>query len=670
MSAKALQVVSPGNLSVQDCQVLDNCIEVFLDKQKEESLHTSQLAFDCVNGILDKQGDSKACARQLYQQVLEDTGVQGKITNDVKNEHYFYQQLLNKLAEKNMLSFDLITAINNRLNSSLIIVDAEFNKIHDGLGKFLKQNRNELARMEARLQNVERNLTLLNWQNAIEYQDFNGEEYTDLGNAAKIVCLVRDFYDITKGNWSTSDLLLLKTAMSTIDIMPKDRLNYFQALAAIASDTALIEKLLGGKVLRPINNPAYLIPMSGLKKLDDLQHKEKYIVESVKELLNENKVEKSDETISHSLAVKYLASEAFVDTDNDVEAYDLMLDLLYNLRQVELEGILVTADMVNVPAVPVVMTVPQLPAKQELELDVEVCSDNVDELMELAAELRGNNELEKLVDLYQQMADADIVEGYVGLGKCYYYGEGIEQSYARAKKNFEKAKDMENGEAWYFLGIMLDEGKSFAIDPEEAFKNIQKSTELGYRYANYKLGRMYEDGRGTEENLIEAKKSYEEAMKYDIAPAYVARGDMEYGGFTRVWSNYAYRTLKTKAESRGYTKDPDYRIALQYYEKAEQLGNKERCFLIGYMYENGQGTETDYYKALHYYKLSGENGESKALYNIAQMYYCGRGVSQDMVVTGEYLLEAAKLGNRDAINLLKSCYKDFRLSEKDIAEFK
>lgn len=667
MSAKALQVVSPGNLSVQDCQVLDNCIEVFLDKQKEESLHTSQLAFDCVNGILDKQGDSKACARQLCQQVLEDTGVQGKITNDVNHEHYFYQQLLNKLAEKNMLSFDLITAINNRLNSSLIIVDAEFNKIHDGLGKFLKQNRNELARMEARLENVERNLTLLNWQNAIEYQDFNGEEYTDLGNAAKIVCLVRDFYDITKGSWSTSDLLLLKTAMSTIDIMPKDRLNYFQALAAIASDKALIEKLLGGKVLRPINNPAYLIPMSGLKKLDDLQHKEKYIVESVKELLNENKVVKSDEIIRHSLAVKYLASEAFVNTDNDVEAYDLMLDLLYNLRQVELEGILVTADMVNVPTLPVVMTVPQLPAKQELELDVEVCSDNVDELMEVAAELRGNNELEKLVDLYQQMADADIAEGYVGLGKCYYYGEGIGQSYARAKKNFEKAKDMENGEAWYFLGTMLDEGKSFAVDHEEAFKYIQKSAELGYHYADYKLGRMYEDGRGTQENLIEALESYRKAIKYDVADAYIAMGDLEYKGY-ELTEDHGYNTRNIRmVVSRTVRRSV---CALALYRRAEELGNKERCFLLGYMYEKGQGTSTDYAKALHYYKISGENGDNKALYNIAQLYLDGKGVPKDKIVAGEYLLEAAKLGNGDAINLLKSSYKDFRLSQDDIAEFK
>lgn len=651
MSTKALQVVSQGNLSVQDCQMLDNCIEAFLDEHKEKTLHTSQLAFDCVNGILDKQGNSK----ELCQQVLQDNGVQSKITNDVKNERYFYQQLLNKLAEKNMLSFDLITAINNRLNSSLIIVDAEFNKIHDGLGKFLKQNRNELARMEARLQNVERNLTLLNWQNAIEYQDFNGEEYTDLGNAAKIVCLVRDFYDITKGKWSTSDLLLLKTAMSTIDIMPKDRLNYFQALAAIASDAALIEKLLGGKVLRPINNPAYLIPMSGLKKLDDLQHKEKYIVESVKELLNENKVEKSVETISHRLAVKYLVSEAFVDTDNDVEAYDLMLDLLYNLRQVELEGILVTADMVNVSAVPVAMAVPQLSAKQETEFDVEVCSDNLDELTELAAELRGNKELEKLVDLYKQMADADIAEGCVGLGKCYYYGEGIEQSYARAKKNFETAKDMKNGEAWYFLGTMLDEGKSFAIDPEEAFKYIQKSAELGYRYANYKLGRMYEDGRGTDKNLKAAVESYIVAMKYDIAEAYVAMGDLEYVGYQRggLWGNL-----------------PLYDKALGYYKKAEELGNKERCCLMGYMYEKGQGSEIDCYKALQYYKLSGENGDSKALYNIAQLYLNGRGVAADKIVAGKYLLEAAKLGNRDAINVLKYHYKDFKLYEKDIAEFK
>ena len=82
MSAKALKVVSQGNLSVQDCQVLDNCIDVFLDKQNDNSLLTSELAFECVNGILDKRGVSKAYSKELCHKVLNDDSVQHKITND------------------------------------------------------------------------------------------------------------------------------------------------------------------------------------------------------------------------------------------------------------------------------------------------------------------------------------------------------------------------------------------------------------------------------------------------------------------------------------------------------------------------------------------------------------------------------------------------------------
>ena len=69
------------------------------------------------------------------------------------------------------MTFDLITAVNNKLNASLNSVNDEFARVYEGLGKFFRHNRNELARLESRLEKVEQNVNLLTWQNSIEYQD-------------------------------------------------------------------------------------------------------------------------------------------------------------------------------------------------------------------------------------------------------------------------------------------------------------------------------------------------------------------------------------------------------------------------------------------------------------------------------------------------------------------
>lgn len=54
--------------------------------------------------------------------------------------------------------------------------------------------------LEARLAKVERNVNVLTWQTTVEYKDFNGTEYVDLDSISKIVCLARDFYEVTGEN--------------------------------------------------------------------------------------------------------------------------------------------------------------------------------------------------------------------------------------------------------------------------------------------------------------------------------------------------------------------------------------------------------------------------------------------------------------------------------------
>ena len=78
-------------------------------------------------------------------------------------------------------------------------VEGEINQIYAALIQFFKQSRSDMIRLENRVARLEQNVNLLNWQNSIEYQMLDGVEYVDLDDASKIVCMVRDFYDITGG---------------------------------------------------------------------------------------------------------------------------------------------------------------------------------------------------------------------------------------------------------------------------------------------------------------------------------------------------------------------------------------------------------------------------------------------------------------------------------------
>lgn len=168
------------------------------------------------------------------------------------------------------MSFDLITAVNNKLNAALITMDGEINQIYSALASFVKQNRSDMVQLENRVDRLERNVNLLYWQSGIEYQVFNGVEYPKLDDASKIICLTRDFYEITKGEWTTLDLLLLKTAMKNIGILPDGKIGYFDFIKRLASDPILKMRLLKGNIINTVPEP-YLIPLYGIKKWELLQ---------------------------------------------------------------------------------------------------------------------------------------------------------------------------------------------------------------------------------------------------------------------------------------------------------------------------------------------------------------------------------------------------------------
>ena len=505
------------------------------------------------------------------------SGDNQRLQNVMNSNHaalqYAHQEMLQRIAEQNLMSFDLITAVNNKLNASMTAVGEEFRHIYEGLGAFLRRSRSELVRLETRLEKVERNVNLLTWQNSIEYQTFDGCDYADLDDASKIVCLTRDFYEITKGDWTTSDLLLLKTAMTEIDIRPKDRVNYFSALKEIAGSPALRTKLLGG-AMPLLDDPAYLIAFGTLQKLDRLQEDEAYVVSTVADYLGQSGVRAEAAEIRMNLTEKYMRACAGVALDTEIECYDFILDLLFNLRQTE---------QPSMPMEFLALTEPEeMPAEEQTDTAAEEASDtaaeaqmNEEELLHEAERLYLAFEHEKAFALFEQLAEA-------GNGRAMYFlGEYYANGYYVAKNKFAAYQWRERGAEAGDVLARLNTAYRFPEGSEEREEIIEKSLTLlrllaimDDVFAEYELADVLYHVEGERD---EAQRLFE-----------IAAEKGHWGAMNQL-GNMLHR-------------HGEYQKANEWYKKAGEVGYDWGWYNLGNSYEKGEGVAKDVEKALACYE--------------------------------------------------------------------
>ena len=589
-----LKVVEAEVLTKEDKMELDQNIERIIAAHKDNRQEINRLVFESVSAMTeadDAQSElsNKGFFKRLWGGVSgSNQRLQNKINSSRAAAQYASQQTLQKLAEQNLMTFDLIAAVNNKMNASLTKVDEEFTRIYDGLGKFFKANRNEMVRLETRLEKVERNVNLLTWQNSIEYQDFNGTDYNDLDDVTKIVCLTRDFFEITHGNWNTSDLLLLKTAMSTVDISPKEKVNYFDTIKTIAHDDVLKEKLLGGNVLGEIPDPSYLISMGCLKKFEMLDNEENYVVDTITDYMGQNGIDVKRNKICSDLTSKYLANKASVDVNMDVDSYDLILDLLYNLKQSSEENLL----KLNASQAEEEAKIKEEETKRKKEENAKKAEELL-EKGELYDDVINKNNLnyKKAYEHYKAAAELGNMDAVARLGRLYLDGKGVEKDIETAISMLKQAAEAGSARGQTTLGWCYYNGEGVVQDYGKAVELYKKAAEQGYAMAQNNLGCCYQNGKGVAQDYGKAVELYKKAAKQGLL---FAKGNLGY--------MYKY----------GYGVAQNYDMALKLYKEYAASGNAWAQREIGHMYENGYGVPQNVTTALEWYKKAAEQGDEYA----------------------------------------------------------
>lgn len=624
---------------------IDKEIDRIINQHKNNRHEVNRLVFESVAALTQSENysnelNSQGILKRFWGGITgKNRKLQQKISQNLAAEQYASQQTLQKLAEQNLMSFELITAVNNKLNSSIIQVEREINNIYGTLVTFFKQAKSDIIQLENRVEKLERNVKLLNWQNSIEYQIWNGIEYSDLDDIAKIVCITRDFYDITKAKWTTSDLLLLKSAMSSINISPRSEVSYRSFIFGVSKRAELIDKLFEGLQLNEIEKyPQYIAITAGIKKNNLLETDEKYLVDNTMEIMEKHSCQLSENEIREDIVNIYERDKANIDIDSKICAYDLILEILYNMEEIK---------------------------------EIQYVSSLEEKLRE-AEMLFSVYDTEQLIPLLEELISYGVTKAKYMMALLYETGcaglkrddeksdklleECISEEYlpAKARKIIPCFGNIDDEKCKTDLPLIVDELEEMAISDKfacyecarafvfgkfENMENYQKAIDyfeksplvLGY----YGIAIRYYNGEGVD-------KDYKISLSYYLKAANMGYNLAEYE------VAYAYRN--------GFGTDEYPKLTFEYYKKAYEHGN--RLAINGYAWclTNSYGTDNDYNLAFQLFKEGEGFNIKECIANLGWCYYYGNGVGKDLVKAKEYIKRGADMGDTWAQDKLKAWF--------------
>lgn len=641
-----LSIIDGNSISIDVKTELDGKIDSIINSHKNNRQVINRMVFDSValltaadtfQNTLNNKGFFKRLIGRVTGSNLQ---LENQISSNKSQAQYLAQQTLQKLAEQNLLTFDLLATINNKFNLHVEQINKEIENIYQGLNKFFKLYQSQMIQTELRLETLERNVNLLTWSSSIEYQMFHETPYMDLDELSKLICIVRDFYEITSGDWSTADLLLLKSVLNQLNCDSNNTINLWKTIISINESKTIKNKLLGKEYCIDdeivYNN---LILLESLYKFDKLNTDEEYTVFTCKHILEEKNLLLDTYTISQLLTKSYIENMYNINVNTEITYFDFVMEMLFNLQQ----GILFIKDTNTI-------------------LLEETDIDQVEDYEELSSELEASKEYKTVgIEAYYSknydLAFSSFKENYdkgdftelFYLAACYLNGYGVAIDYEMCFDLIDIALEHEIYDVYVLLSELYYEGFGCNKDYEKAKYYAEIAIEraiipLAKGMALNNLGILYILGSGVEKNVEKGISLVEQAIDYGYDSAANNLGNFYFG---EAWG------------------EQNLENAFAYYLKGAELMNPNSLNMLGYFYEKGLIKNIAYRKAINYYKLAYENGYIAGAYNYARFFETGIGVDADYKEAFKYYKIAADADIDIAVYKVYHCYYDGYGVEKD-----
>lgn len=613
---------------------IENAIQIF----REDKFVINKLVFDSIELLTSVEEAQKELKSKNFMQSLlsvitgANNKLRDKISNNLIQSQYLAELTLKKLMEEHLVSLDLIYSINRKLNLIRENLSGDINNLYSIIESYVEST-------NKRINNLEANEKFIKWFLTLPDREFNGCSYIQLDNLSKLVCLARDFFDKTKGNWDDDDLLLLKGALRKLDINPNDKINFLDSILIIYNDSNLRFKYFDCISINDIGNKSLLVTPLVLNKLNKFYDDEYFLLNTCKEF---SKFNINNYTVVRNYIQNYIFNRYYIDVDRSIEMYDFLIELISNLNYLSQENKLNNNYEENY-----------------FEHMVKIKKENyANELYLKGITYKKNNEVSKAYEYLFESYEYGNIKSVYDLAELLFDDQSGYYDSNTAVKLCEEGIVNGNYKCAYLLGVAYDCGNGVSINKELAEENyricINQSVDSQLiNNSKYKLADILWEKSNKNETSI-ALKLYEETINICDYKAIFELGYKYYLG-NKVEKNYELAMLY-------------FRISAKYnYHKAQ--------FYIGYMYDEGEGIPCSYKSAIYWYKLAASNGNSTAINNLGVMYAKGNGVSRDRTKAFELYREAYDASDNKSsegciMYNLGLCYKYGRGTKKNLEEAK
>jgi len=319
---------------------LDQLINQTVEKYKGNSAQIARFTVDSVTALAIVESrtnelESQNFLKRTYRNLTgKNNKLKANISYNQRNAQYAAQQTLSKLAEQNLLTFDVLTAVNSKLNAYMISNSLEINEMYSMLLQFIRQTRGNVLKAEHQLSHLNQRVELLKWAQTAEYATFGGTPYIELDTARKAVCLTSDFYTISRGAWDTTDLLLIKSVLKDLGEEANHNIGFDSILERFINDAPFRDAIQ--EVIRFDHVQEFSeieIPMIySLYKACYLVINEKYVVRTILDNIASLGIEKSESELTKELTLNYIRENGQRDLTLEQPVFELINELLIELK--------------------------------------------------------------------------------------------------------------------------------------------------------------------------------------------------------------------------------------------------------------------------------------------------------------------------------------------------
>ncbi|MGR5411006.1 hypothetical protein [Vibrio sp. PNB22_8_1] len=315
---------------------VDTFIDDLIAKHSKNSEMVNLMALEATSLATSVSSRSKELEGQGFLSRLwgDLTGKNQKVSarnsHDLAQSQYLGQQMLNKLAENNLMTYQMVVSLGDKVNRVVADVNEtqqELAELNQNLATFFASMRQTL---EAKFTSLERNDDLLFWKETLDFERvYQGKTYGELTRPEKMVCLANEFYHHSHQQWRPRDLSFFKTVMVQVGHHPDEKVSLKEVYQSYQEQPVLLEQLFKGIDVEPeLNDAETLMPaLMGLGKLQTLASSEAHVVDTILEY----SPTASKKDVSLTLATKYVQQTSGRDLGREVPFFDAVMNLVEDL---------------------------------------------------------------------------------------------------------------------------------------------------------------------------------------------------------------------------------------------------------------------------------------------------------------------------------------------------